>query len=650
MLRLQRSASLQVPAQENRNEEIGMTLETVQRNRFLKQDRNIHRVRPHFPPTITLPYHQRQWIDVKHMIRLLRHHQTVPREVDGAVEFRTLAPMFHSKFTSSPYWSIRTWLSCLQRGGGPEKRFQCCVDPYSADTILFLRVIQGHSGGKHINPTLQDNVLLPNDFAEHIYHGGNSHDSHSIIQSGLIPGEKDIKKGRRAVFFTAVNPTFIDHYRERDYDVTKPKIAVYKLNWKTHQNTVYWCNWRVAHSKGLQFYLTRSNAIILYNTLPAVCIEKVVIRMSGEELSCKTFQSPILLQRIVLKPNLHYGRQDTTSSGVRKSFDHSDKHDGTCREACRGEMDFRVQGLPHSTVQEQDHIRKEAVQKLIHQFETHPNREALKADLKQKSHSFKPYSDQSKELIHSMRNMECFEICDSTPKVQCHNCTTNWTKGIVYCTCGTCLRLSDKTRKLNKDRFDVLSIPNHVIKKGPSHGARHGNTGRQRIYHAAHVSAKKAKKTATMKLETVHGDLLRKQDRNKHQHRRLLQRLRYHTTSVNDRRRTRRVRPKLFSSFEENDLREQDGAVEFNIMAPMFASKIRVFSALVNSNMTELFAKKRRSQEEISVLLGSLLSRDSSLPSSNSCEHTHMRGSSREFVVRTSRVMSHLHALTMCLF
>ena len=61
---------------------------------------------------------------------------------------------------------------------------------------------------------------------------------------------------------------------------------------------------------------------------------------------------------------------------------------------------------------------------------------------------------------------------------------THWTKGIVYCTCGTCLRPTDKTRKLNKDRFDVLSIPHYVIKKGTSHGARHGNTEKQIVYHA----------------------------------------------------------------------------------------------------------------------------------------------------------------------
>ena len=186
-----------------------------------------------------------------------------------------------------------------------------------------------------MDPSLQDNVLLPSDFAGHIYHVGSSHDLRSIIQSGLIPGGKDVKKGRRAVFFSAENPMFIDHYRERDHDVTQPRIAVCKHNCKIHQNTVYWCNLMVAHREGWQFYQTRYNAIILYNTVPAVCIEKVVIRKSREEFYSKTYQSPSLPQRLVLKPNLYHGRQDPTSSDARM-----------CNESCRGEIDFRIQGLP----------------------------------------------------------------------------------------------------------------------------------------------------------------------------------------------------------------------------------------------------------------------------------------------------------------
>ena len=129
----------------------------------------------------------------KRMIRLLRHDSSVPREEDGAVEFSIVARMFRSELASSSNWSIRTWLNYLQRGGGLEKRFRYCVDPSHADTILYLRAIQGHSGGKHINPALQDNVLFPSDFAEHI-----SHVTHSITQYGLIPGGKDVKKGYRA--------------------------------------------------------------------------------------------------------------------------------------------------------------------------------------------------------------------------------------------------------------------------------------------------------------------------------------------------------------------------------------------------------------------------------------------------------------------
>ena len=90
-----------------------------------------------------------------------------------------------------------------------------------------------------------------------------------------------------------------------------------------------------------------------------------------------------------------------------------------------------------------------------------------------------------------MGNMEYFEICEITPNIQCSDCMTYWPKGVVYCTCS---RPSDKVRKLNSDRYDVLSIPNYVIQKGPSHRRRHENTERQRIYHAAHVSSRKATK------------------------------------------------------------------------------------------------------------------------------------------------------------
>ena len=111
--------------------------------------------------------------------------------------------------------------------------------------------------------------------------------------------------------------------------------------------------------------------------------------------------------------------------------------------------------------------------KFVHHFETHPKCESLMADLN-KNKKCNPFREKSKELIRSMGNTEYFEMCDITSEVQCQVCLFNWEMGIVYCACGKCLQLSERNRQLNKDRYDVLSIPNYVIKKNPSHGARHG--------------------------------------------------------------------------------------------------------------------------------------------------------------------------------
>ena len=87
----------------------------------------------------------------------------------------------------------------------------------------------------------------------------------------------------------------IDYYRERDCDVTKPRIAVYKHNWKMHQNTVYLCNLRVAQSKGLQFYQTRSNAIS-FATLHLRCVSRGWWSGSQEK-NCTANRISLLLYR-----------------------------------------------------------------------------------------------------------------------------------------------------------------------------------------------------------------------------------------------------------------------------------------------------------------------------------------------------------------
>ena len=52
------------------------------------------------------------------------------------------------------------------------KDFNIVLTHPSEQEILHLRALQGHSGRNPIDPTLQDNVLIPNNFFEYIYHIG----------------------------------------------------------------------------------------------------------------------------------------------------------------------------------------------------------------------------------------------------------------------------------------------------------------------------------------------------------------------------------------------------------------------------------------------------------------------------------------------
>ena len=88
-------------------------------------------------------------------------------------------------------------------------------------------------------------------------------------------------------------------------------------------------------------------------------------------------------------------------------------------------------------------------------------------------------------MIRELGNVELFELCETFPNVQCSHSLHYWNQGIVYCTCGQCLIDSESRRKFHKLRLDALCIPNYVIKKGRSHGARHGKTKEQIEYHIA---------------------------------------------------------------------------------------------------------------------------------------------------------------------
>ena len=282
-----------------------------------------------------------------------------------------------------------------------------------------------------------------------------------------------------------------DHKDLHELDLTKPRLASYKQKkWKRHHDTVYRVDIKLAQRKGLKFYQTRCNAIILYDTHTVYCISKVVVMESGEIIYEKVCVSPRPSPTISFKDNWMkelYLEVAGSSQGTQRiqpkpktQLSRTGRPVGGQESTKVEELDtdFRVPGLSDSVIKEAERLR---VQEVAKKIESHPHRAALQADLHQ-NNVCNPFSNTSKAMIRELGNVELLELCETIPNVQCSHCVHYWNQGIVCRTCGQFLVDSESIRKLNKLRLDALSIPSNVIKKGRCHGARHGKIEEQKEY------------------------------------------------------------------------------------------------------------------------------------------------------------------------
>ena len=161
----------------------------------------------------------------KKVIHLLRHSQKVHREEDGAVHFWRMKENLQSHFPQSIHWSDARWKACLAAGGGGgvKRRFQYCTD--DSGTIVYFRALQGHSGRNLIDPSLQDNVVIPGNFFQHKNHIGCAFNLHSVINNGLIPGSPSSSK-RQTVFFLPGDPMDKSHKDPDVIDLSVPRHAL----------------------------------------------------------------------------------------------------------------------------------------------------------------------------------------------------------------------------------------------------------------------------------------------------------------------------------------------------------------------------------------------------------------------------------------
>ena len=158
--------------------------------------------------------------------------------------------------------------------------------------------------------------MIPSGFFQYIYLIGCGFNLHSTISSGFIPGGQSLSK-RQTVFFMLVDPMDKNHKDPDVIDLSVPRRAQYLHKaWKRHQDAVYWVDISLALREGLKFCQTRSNAIILQETLPAYCIPKVLRMETGEVIYEKVYMSPRPPPKISLK---HDWKRELGSENAQRS-------------------------------------------------------------------------------------------------------------------------------------------------------------------------------------------------------------------------------------------------------------------------------------------------------------------------------------------
>ena len=263
---------------------------------------------------------------------------------------------------------LEDWISTLAKGGGgAKKRFQHCLNPNSSNQLLYLRAIQGQSGENATDPevarqcTVTERIYwvhLPRrerDWVE--FHNGkwfNSMRNKRKTSSILQYSESD---GRR--FWFGRNSMRSDETKDR---ATK--------NW-----TAFWCNLKLAQEKGLQFFQTRSHAVVFYITLPAACNEKAVCMKTQEELYQKVRLTP-RVPRVVVKSNSQHGQQESRSQDARTSWEPS-SYSKSYGEICNNTVDYSKSGAFLCAVEQQNTTRENKVKKLIGLFENNQHKESF---------------------------------------------------------------------------------------------------------------------------------------------------------------------------------------------------------------------------------------------------------------------------------
>ena len=121
-----------------------------------------------------------------------------------------------------------------------------------------------------------------------------------------------------AVFFTPLNPFGNDPDEEKPHgDHTVPQKVHYQTYWKHDQDAENWIKLSRAQDQGLQFWQTKSFALVTNATVPGDCIFQVMSQ-NGDRVFFGRLATPRPAPMVTLKSDWHTQQQQqpTLKEGV----------------------------------------------------------------------------------------------------------------------------------------------------------------------------------------------------------------------------------------------------------------------------------------------------------------------------------------------
>ena len=324
-------------------------------------------------------------------------------------------------------------------------------------------------------------------FTKYVHHVGNGKELRSTMRNRLVPRGFSTKTGRHAVFFTVMDPMDDEQgLRETFCDLSKARIEPHKNTWKPLQDTVHCCNLILTQEGGLQFYQTRSNAVVC-DTLPAEFIEKR-IRMKTEKkkaLPKRKRQTTCCSQSKFAMWKKDLPRQEARSFWKTQSDAQSFLETGW------NIVDYRVPSISlstSSTARWKKTTQLRSWSRSSNHISTKNNflkvwvrRRRSTSSVKHRKNCFKIWTRQrSSNFARILQNIN---VSIAIPLRQ---------SGLFNAIAGEIWSTGRSPATFKKDNCDFNSIPGYIIKKNSNRGPKHGQSGRQIMFFKAKDMLRKA--------------------------------------------------------------------------------------------------------------------------------------------------------------